>query len=130
MPTWWMACDFSHVYSLWILWQGMRLSHALVFHMPKPRWKCHPMQFFLKRGFIIRAFSLLELLIINMKKAEIYAFICIFCNFLWKKCFFLRLLFQFSLILFKDCFYFSSICCLYYTKGDTGITPLLSLLLP
>ena len=36
-PTWWMACDFSHVYSLWISWQGVRLSHALVFHMPKPQ---------------------------------------------------------------------------------------------
>ena len=35
-PTWWVACDFSHVYSLWISWRGMRLSHTLVFHMPKP----------------------------------------------------------------------------------------------
>ena len=36
MPTWMVAWDFSHVYSLWILWQSMRLSHALVFHMSKP----------------------------------------------------------------------------------------------
>ena len=35
MPTWWVACEFSHVYSLWISWQGMRLSYALVFHMLK-----------------------------------------------------------------------------------------------
>ena len=27
-PTWWVACNFSHVYSLWISWRGMRLSHA------------------------------------------------------------------------------------------------------
>ena len=31
-----MACNFSHVYSLWISWRGVRLSHALVFHMSKP----------------------------------------------------------------------------------------------
>ena len=31
-----MACDFSHVCSLWISWQGVWLSHALVFHMRKP----------------------------------------------------------------------------------------------
>ena len=31
-----MACNFSHVYSLWILWQGMWLLHALIFHMTKP----------------------------------------------------------------------------------------------
>ena len=36
MPTCWVVCDFSHVYSLWILWQGVQQSHALVFHMPKP----------------------------------------------------------------------------------------------
>ena len=36
MPTLWVACDLSHVCSLWILWQGMQLSHAFVFHMPKP----------------------------------------------------------------------------------------------
>ena len=43
MPTWLMVCDFSHVYSLWISWQGVQLSHALVFHMPKPEnaWRCH-----------------------------------------------------------------------------------------
>ena len=35
-PTWWVACEFSHVYSLWISRQGVRLSHALVFHIPKP----------------------------------------------------------------------------------------------
>ena len=33
-PTWWVACDFSHVCSLWISWQGVWLSHVLVFHMP------------------------------------------------------------------------------------------------
>ena len=35
-PTWWVACDFSHVYSLWIPRRGVRLSHGLVFHMSKP----------------------------------------------------------------------------------------------
>ena len=36
MPTWWVVCNLSHVYSLWILWKGVWLLHALVFHMPKP----------------------------------------------------------------------------------------------
>ena len=35
MPTWWVGYDFSHVYSLWISWRGMRLSHAFIFHMLK-----------------------------------------------------------------------------------------------
>ena len=34
-PTWLVACDFSHVYRLWSSWQGVRLSNALIFHMPK-----------------------------------------------------------------------------------------------
>ena len=34
-PTWRVACDFSHIFSLWISWRGVRLSHILVFHMPK-----------------------------------------------------------------------------------------------
>ena len=25
IPTWWVTCDFSHVYSLWISWWGMQL---------------------------------------------------------------------------------------------------------
>ena len=36
--TWWVACNFSHVYSLWISWRGMRLLHTLIFHMLKPAW--------------------------------------------------------------------------------------------
>ena len=36
MPNWWVAWDFSHVYSFWIWWRGVRLSHSLVFHQPKP----------------------------------------------------------------------------------------------
>ena len=35
-PTWWVASNLSHVYSLWISWWGVRLSHALVFLMRKP----------------------------------------------------------------------------------------------
>ena len=38
MPTWWVVCYFSHVYSLWILWWGVWLLHALVLHMLKPEW--------------------------------------------------------------------------------------------
>ena len=34
--TWWVACNFLHVYSLWISWQGVQLSQALIFHMLKP----------------------------------------------------------------------------------------------
>ena len=36
MPTWWVACNFLHVYSLRISWRGVWLLHALIFHMPKP----------------------------------------------------------------------------------------------
>ena len=36
MPIWWVVCNFSYIYSLWILWRGMWLLHALVFHMAKP----------------------------------------------------------------------------------------------
>ena len=28
MPTWWVSCNFSHIYSLWISWWGVPLSHA------------------------------------------------------------------------------------------------------
>ena len=46
--TWWVACNFSHVYSLWISWRGMRLLHTLIFHMLKPAWSI----FFLTSSFI------------------------------------------------------------------------------
>ena len=35
-PTWWVACGFPNVYSLWISSRGMQLLYAFVFHMPKP----------------------------------------------------------------------------------------------
>ena len=34
--TWWVACNFLHVYSLWISWRGVQLLQALAFHMLKP----------------------------------------------------------------------------------------------
>ena len=39
MPTWWVACDLSHVYSLWNSWRGVRLLHNLAFLIPKPPWQ-------------------------------------------------------------------------------------------
>ena len=35
-PTSRVACDLSHVYSLWISRRSVQLSHALLFHMLKP----------------------------------------------------------------------------------------------
>ena len=37
-PTCWVVYDFSHICNLWILWRGLWLLHALVFHMPKPEF--------------------------------------------------------------------------------------------
>ena len=41
-----VACNFSHVYSLWISWRGMRLLHVLVFHMSKPASACDKAKLF------------------------------------------------------------------------------------
>ena len=59
MPTWWVACDFSHVCSLWILWRGVWLSHALVFHIPKPafyfwRWFKEIYSMFISKSKVFR----------------------------------------------------------------------------
>ena len=64
MPTWWVACNFSHIYSLWISWRGMRLSHPSVFHMSKPVWCMVPeissatdIFFFVILGYVLPFYS-------------------------------------------------------------------------